>query len=111
MTATPPDFPNEPEDPREDARWRAAWRATPAAPVPAEWQGKLMESLRERRAAAAAAPAVRGLWWGPLAAAAMLSIALGAAAALGVDPRHDLNELAFLAGDATAAVLHLPGAR
>jgi hypothetical protein len=97
------------EDEATGARWKAAWEAMPTAPVPEEWQATLMASVRERGAASR----VRrpSLWWGPLAAAALLALAFGAAAAAGINPRRDLTELAVLAGDSAASVLRLPEGR
>src|SRR5262249_46855235 len=92
---------------REDARWRAAWRATPTASGPDDRQSQPMQPVRG--GGAGTAPAASP-WRVPLAAAALLVLALGAAALLGVNPRKDLGELAVLAGDATATVLRLPGA-
>jgi hypothetical protein len=66
-----------------------------------------MEELRARDAASRrGAPSA---WRAPLAAAALVLVALGAAALVGVNPGHDLGELAALAGDATASMLGLPG--
>ena len=94
------------DDERDDARWREAWRATPATPVPEGWQSTLMQDLRDRQAAPAPSS-----WAVPLAAAALVVLALGAAALLGVRPARELRELAAFAGDESAAVLQLPGAR
>jgi hypothetical protein len=114
MTGKPSD--RERDQDVDDARWRAAWRATPAAPIPAGWQSALMEDVRARAAATRvpgevpADASAAGYWWGSLAAAALLSVALGVATARGVDPRGDVLELALRAGDASRDLLHLPGA-